>query len=150
MRLLASMVIAMSLALPESSHATPCQDRCPQGLDIARIMETLTQVAQERGIAPKVPQVALFNKVFLKDANLFGRVYELGLMGSMNLAVPDTAVAYSSSILGNNVAVAAGIACPPPCASDTTPSLGCIARARTRFSPINCSTSQMMSIGTGV
>ena len=33
-----------------------------------------------------------------------------GLMGSMNLAMPDTEVTYSSSILGNNVAVAAGIA----------------------------------------
>jgi heterodisulfide reductase subunit B len=62
-----------------------CTTRCPQGLDIARIMETLTQVAQERGIEPKVPEVALFNKVFLTDANIFGRVYELGLMGSMNV-----------------------------------------------------------------
>ena len=62
-----------------------CTTRCPQGLDIARVMETLTQVAHQRGIPPKVPQVALFNKIFLKDANIFGRVYELGLMGSMNL-----------------------------------------------------------------
>jgi hypothetical protein len=37
------------------------------------------------GIEPKVPEVALFNKVFLTDFNLFGRVYELGLMGSMNV-----------------------------------------------------------------
>lgn len=33
-----------------------------------------------------------------------------GLMGSMNLAVPGTSIVYSSSILGNNLAVAAGIA----------------------------------------
>lgn len=33
-----------------------------------------------------------------------------GLMGSMNLAVKETSIAYSSSILGNNLAVAAGIA----------------------------------------
>jgi heterodisulfide reductase subunit B len=62
-----------------------CSTRCPQGLDIARIMETLTQIALERGIKPKVPEVALFNKVFLKDADIFGRVYELGMMGSMYL-----------------------------------------------------------------
>jgi heterodisulfide reductase subunit C len=62
-----------------------CTTRCPQGLDIARIMETLTQIALGRGIEPKVPEVALFNKVFLTDANIFGRVYELGLMGSMNV-----------------------------------------------------------------
>lgn len=62
-----------------------CSTRCPQGLDIARIMETLTQVALERGIKPKVPEVDLFNKVFLADAKIFGRVYELGMMGSMYL-----------------------------------------------------------------
>ncbi|MBE0618149.1 MAG: 4Fe-4S dicluster domain-containing protein [Proteobacteria bacterium] len=62
-----------------------CTTRCPQGLDIALVMETLTQVAHERGIAPAVPDVALFHKIFLKDAKLFGRVYELGLMGAMNL-----------------------------------------------------------------
>lgn len=33
-----------------------------------------------------------------------------GLMGSMNLAVEDSSIAYSSSILGNNLAVATGIA----------------------------------------
>ncbi|MFU8855881.1 MAG: heterodisulfide reductase-related iron-sulfur binding cluster [Deferrisomatales bacterium] len=62
-----------------------CSTRCPQGLDIARIMETLTQVSHERGIEPAVPDVALFHKIFLKDAKIFGRVYELGLMGAMNL-----------------------------------------------------------------
>ncbi|MBN1316502.1 MAG: 4Fe-4S dicluster domain-containing protein [Anaerolineales bacterium] len=62
-----------------------CSTRCPQGLDIARIMETLTQVALEQGVKPKIPEVALFNKIFLTDANIFGRVYELGMMGSMNV-----------------------------------------------------------------
>lgn len=62
-----------------------CSTRCPQGLDIARIMEALTQEAVRRGIKPKVPEVALFNKVFVIDAKIFGRVYELGLMGSMNV-----------------------------------------------------------------
>jgi heterodisulfide reductase subunit B len=62
-----------------------CSTRCPQGLDIAGIMEALTQVAQERGVPCPVPRVPLFNKIFLKDAQLFGRVYELGLVGSMNL-----------------------------------------------------------------
>ena len=38
-----------------------CSTRCPQGLDISRIMETLTQVAQERGIPCPVPRVPLFN-----------------------------------------------------------------------------------------
>lgn len=61
-----------------------CTTRCPQGLDIARIMEALTQLAHDWGVEPAVPDVALFHKIFLKDAKLFGRVYELGLMGAMN------------------------------------------------------------------
>lgn len=35
---------------------------------------------------------------------------DVGLMGSMNLAAPDSGIAYTSSILGNNLPVAAGIA----------------------------------------
>ncbi len=62
-----------------------CTTRCPQGLDVARIMEHLTMIAREEGIAPKVPEVALFNKAFLRQVDLWGRAYELGLIAEMNL-----------------------------------------------------------------
>jgi len=62
-----------------------CTTRCPQGLDVAGIMDRLKMIAQERGIEPKVREVALFHKVFLKNVDLLGRVYELGLMAEMNL-----------------------------------------------------------------
>jgi pyruvate dehydrogenase E1 component alpha subunit len=48
--------------------------------------------------------------VVLEHYRLTERLTPCGLMGSMNLAVNDTSIAYSSSILGNNLAVAAGIA----------------------------------------
>ena len=80
-----------------------CSTRCPQSLDIARIMETLTQVALERDIKP-VPEVAFFNKVFMTDANLFGRVFELGMMGTMYLynavATRDPRVVFADMDLG--------------------------------------------------
>jgi heterodisulfide reductase subunit B len=62
-----------------------CTTRCPQGIDVARVMDFLTAEARRRGIAPKVPDVALFHKVFLRDVDLLGRAYELGLMAEMNL-----------------------------------------------------------------
>jgi heterodisulfide reductase subunit B len=62
-----------------------CTTRCPQGIDVARVMDFLTAEARRRGIEPKVPDVALFHKVFLRDVELLGRAYELGLMAEMNL-----------------------------------------------------------------
>jgi heterodisulfide reductase subunit B len=62
-----------------------CTTRCPQGIDVARVMDFLVAEARRRGIEPKVPDVALFHKVFLRDVDLLGRAYELGLMAEMNL-----------------------------------------------------------------
>lgn len=62
-----------------------CTTRCPQGIDVARVMEYITQQARSQGYPPQVPEVALFNKVFLRDVNLLGRMYELGLMAELNL-----------------------------------------------------------------
>lgn len=62
-----------------------CNTRCPQGLDLPRIMDRLKALALERAIPPKVPQVALFNDLFLQGIRLLGRSYELGLMVGRNL-----------------------------------------------------------------
>ena len=62
-----------------------CTTRCPQGIDIARVMDFLVSDSSRQGIKPKVPDVALFNKVFLRDVDILGRSYELGLLGEMNL-----------------------------------------------------------------
>jgi heterodisulfide reductase subunit B len=62
-----------------------CTTRCPQGIDVARVMDFIVEDAKKRGVKAKVPEVALFNKVFLRDVDLLGRSYELGLMAEMNL-----------------------------------------------------------------
>ncbi len=62
-----------------------CTTRCPNGIDVARVMDFMVAEARARGIPPKVPEVALFNKVFLRNVNLLGRAYELGLVAEMNL-----------------------------------------------------------------
>jgi len=62
-----------------------CTTRCPQGIDIAGVMDSLRIEAKKRGIAPAVPEVNLFNQLFLRNVGVFGRIYELGLIGSMNV-----------------------------------------------------------------
>lgn len=62
-----------------------CTTRCPQELDVAGIMDALASIALEDGREPGVPEAALFNKVFLRNVDLFGRLYELGLVTEMNL-----------------------------------------------------------------
>lgn len=62
-----------------------CTTRCPMKIDVAGIMDQLKIEAKARGITPGVATVELFNKLFLKNIVLFGRLYEIGLMAGMNL-----------------------------------------------------------------
>ena len=62
-----------------------CTTRCPQGLDITAIMEFLTRESLARGNKPKIPEVNAFNEAFMREVRLWGRSYELGLMGEMKL-----------------------------------------------------------------
>lgn len=63
-----------------------CSTRCPQGLDIAGIMDVLRIEAKRRGLSPAIPEVDTFSRLFLYDIGLLGRLYEVGLMAGMNLA----------------------------------------------------------------
>jgi heterodisulfide reductase subunit B2 len=62
-----------------------CTTRCPNGIDVARVMDFMATESQARGIAPKVPEVALFTRIFLRHVAVLGRTYEMGLMAEMNL-----------------------------------------------------------------
>jgi len=62
-----------------------CTTRCPQGLDIARVMDFIVGEAMAQGIKSPIPEIELFNKVFLRNVKLLGRAYEMGLMLEMNL-----------------------------------------------------------------
>jgi heterodisulfide reductase subunit B len=62
-----------------------CSTRCPQGIDITRIMDVLKIMAQREGIEPQVRPVPMFYQAGLRNIKLFGRMYELGLMGELYL-----------------------------------------------------------------
>lgn len=63
-----------------------CSVRCPRELDIAEIMDYLKRRAYKKRIVPTdANEVLLFNKIFLKNIELFGRLYEMGLIGMFNV-----------------------------------------------------------------
>lgn len=62
-----------------------CSTRCPQGLDIAAIMDFLTREALASGHKPQVPEAKIMNEAFLREVRLWGRSYELGLMAEIKL-----------------------------------------------------------------
>ncbi len=62
-----------------------CTTRCPQGIDVAGVMDVLRIEARRRGIKPPVRDVELFTQVFLRIIRLLGRLYEAGLMLAMNM-----------------------------------------------------------------
>lgn len=64
-----------------------CTTRCPQGIDIARVIDTLRVISLRENIKPKteVQEIPLFHKTFLQDVRVFGRMYELGLIMLLKL-----------------------------------------------------------------
>lgn len=55
-----------------------CTTRCPNGIDIARVMEAL----REEAVPPEeAREIALFHQAFTEEVRKRGRIYELGLMG---------------------------------------------------------------------
>lgn len=63
-----------------------CVTRCPQEVDLVKVMDSLRVMALRDGTKPKVPEVAHFYRSSLGNIHLFGRMYELGLIGQLKLA----------------------------------------------------------------
>ncbi len=68
-----------------------CSTRCPQGIDIAKIMDTLRAIVFKSNIPAGVPEVLTFYKIGLSNIKSFGRLYEIGLITSIKLATKDYA-----------------------------------------------------------
>ncbi len=56
-----------------------CTTRCPNNIDVARVMDVLRHMARREGLAA-VPHVKTFWDTFLDSVRAHGRVFELGLM----------------------------------------------------------------------
>ncbi len=62
-----------------------CTTRCPQEVDVAKVMDAVKITAVRQGIKPAIPQVGSFNKAALSNIKMCGRMYELGMIIELKL-----------------------------------------------------------------
>ena len=62
-----------------------CTTRCPQEVDIAKVMDACKILAVEQNIKPAVPRVHYFNSAVLRNMKWFGRVHELAAITDVKM-----------------------------------------------------------------
>ncbi len=62
-----------------------CTTRCPQDVDIARVMDAARIMAIHAGVKPSVKSVHRFFSTLVQNVSWFGRIYELGLFAMLKL-----------------------------------------------------------------
>lgn len=63
-----------------------CVTRCPQDVDLVKVMDSMRLLALRSGVKPAVPEVAQFLCSSLQNIRVFGRLYEVGLIAQLKLA----------------------------------------------------------------
>lgn len=62
------------------SGCKTCTTRCPNGVDVAGVMDCLKERAIKEGIEIPENKTLIFHKAFLNEIRKRGRIYEAGLM----------------------------------------------------------------------
>jgi heterodisulfide reductase subunit C len=62
-----------------------CSTRCPRDIEIVKVMDALRHTARREGHHPAVREVPIFINAFINNLRRFGRVYEAGLVGVLNI-----------------------------------------------------------------
>jgi heterodisulfide reductase subunit C len=66
-----------------------CTTRCPQEIDIARIMDTLREVSLQAGLAnPEMKDITCFHDLFLRSVRKNGRLDEAGIVINYKIQRP--------------------------------------------------------------
>ncbi|MDD5775778.1 MAG: 4Fe-4S dicluster domain-containing protein [Candidatus Omnitrophica bacterium] len=66
-----------------------CITRCPNEVDIARMMDVLRQMAIESGVGAKEKNILKFHEAFLSNIKMFGRINEPTMMVQYKLKSGD-------------------------------------------------------------
>jgi heterodisulfide reductase subunit C len=66
-----------------------CTTRCPNEVDIAKVMDVLRQIQQESGKQATEPKVPIFHEAFLDSIKKSGRVHELSMIRNYSLKSGD-------------------------------------------------------------
>ena len=61
-----------------------CTTRCPNEIDIAKVMDVLRQIQRESGMPAQEPKIPVFHKAFLNSIKKKGRVHELTMIQQYN------------------------------------------------------------------
>ena len=80
-----------------------CTTRCPNGIDIAHLMDTLRQLSQRRGINASQKSVPTFHKAFLSSIKRHGRVHETEMAMTYSIADAGWLGLFKLSGLGLNM-----------------------------------------------
>jgi len=56
-----------------------CSTRCPNSIDIAKVMDTLREISSRSGAVPGEKKISLFHKFFLGLTKYTGRTWEPGM-----------------------------------------------------------------------
>ena len=62
-----------------------CTTRCPQEVDVAKIMDAVKIIAVRQGIKPTIPQVSAFYRAVLANVKMCGRMYEVGMIADYKI-----------------------------------------------------------------
>ncbi len=66
-----------------------CSTRCPNSIDIARLMDALREWALIRGAQNAEPRIEKFHNAFLGSVKRWGRIHELGMIGGYKMSSGD-------------------------------------------------------------
>ena len=76
-----------------------CTTRCPNDIDIAKIMDTMRRASLKSGLAIGEKRVPIFHESFLSSIKSKGRVFELGMIGIYTLKSGDTSTKLKTGTL---------------------------------------------------
>lgn len=62
-----------------------CSLRCPMNIDVANVIETVRNMADEMGIESREKNLSKFHRIFLKNVRRHGRLHEGSLLAMFNL-----------------------------------------------------------------
>ncbi|MFC2067468.1 4Fe-4S dicluster domain-containing protein [Chloroflexota bacterium] len=71
------------------ANCETCVTRCPNEIDIPKLMDTFRQMAIQENISGKETTVPQFHQVFMKGIRQWGKQYELGMLIELKLKTRD-------------------------------------------------------------
>jgi heterodisulfide reductase subunit C2 len=80
-----------------------CTTRCPNNIDVAKVMDALREMQIESGTPAHEPKVPVFHKAFLDTVRRWGRVHELSMLQSYSLKSNDLREKWQSGEWKNDV-----------------------------------------------